>query len=67
MGSSINRKKLYEQFRKEATLSTIRSTTSSKNVIKWRGKILMTGSFKNAFEEVKDIMKANKPQNQSVQ
>ena len=59
MGSSINRKKLYEQFRKEATLSTIRSTTSSKNVIKWRGKILMTGSFKNAFEEVKEQMKAN--------
>jgi hypothetical protein len=57
MGSSINRKKLYEQFRSEAKLVTIKSATSSKNVIKWRGKILMTGSFKNAFEEVKETMK----------
>ena len=67
MGSSINRKKLYDQFKQEATLSTIRSSTSSKNVIKWRGKMLMTGSFRNAFEEVKHIMKADKPQNQSIQ
>jgi hypothetical protein len=59
MGSSINRKKLYDQFRTEAKLVTIKSTTSSKNVIKWRGKMLMTGSFKNAFEEVKEQMKAN--------
>lgn len=60
MGSSINRKKLYEQFREEAKLVTIKSATSSKNVIKWRGKMLMTGSFKNAFEEIKEIMKSNK-------
>jgi hypothetical protein len=67
MGSSINRKKLYDRFKQEATLSTLRSSTSSKNVIKWRGKMLMTGSFRNAFEEVKHIMKADKPQNQSIQ
>ena len=60
MGSSINRKKLYEQFREEAKLVTIKSATLSKNVIKWRGKMLMTGSFKNAFEEIKEIMKSNK-------
>jgi hypothetical protein len=59
MGSSINRKKLYDQFKEEAKLVTIKSTTSSKNVIKWRGKMLMTGSFKNAFEEIKEIMKSN--------
>ena len=59
MGSSINRKKLYDQFRSEAKLVTIKSPTSSKNVIKWRGKMLMTGSFKNAFEEIKEIMKSN--------
>jgi hypothetical protein len=49
---------LYDQFRTEAKLVTIKSPTSSKNVIKWRGKMLMTGSFKNAFEEVKEQMKA---------
>jgi hypothetical protein len=59
MGSSINRKKLYDRFKEEAKLVTIKSTTSSKNVIKWRGKMLMTGSFKNAFEEIKEIMKSN--------
>ena len=59
MGSSINRKKLYDQFKEEAKLVTIKGTTSSKNVIKWRGKMLMTGSFKNAFEEIKEIMKSN--------
>jgi hypothetical protein len=59
MGSSINRKKLYDQFKEEAKLVTIKSTTSSKNVIKWRGKMLMTGSFKNAFEEIKEIIKSN--------
>ena len=66
MGISISRIKLYQQFKEEAKLSTIKSATSTKTVIKWRGKILMTGSFKNAFEEVKHIMKADSPQNQSV-
>lgn len=57
MGTSMSRIKLYQQFRQEAKLVTIRSDTSTKNVIKWRGKLLMTGSLKTAFEEIKETMR----------
>ena len=47
MGTSVSRQKLYDKFKSEAKIITMKSATSSKKAIKWRGKILMTGSIKN--------------------
>lgn len=58
MGSSVSRQKLYDKFKSEAKIITMKSATSSKKAIKWRGKILMTGSMRNAFEEVKNQLKS---------
>lgn len=57
MGSSVSRQKLYDKFKSEAKFITMKSATSSKKAIKWRGKILMTGSMRNAFEEVKNTLR----------
>lgn len=57
MGDSINTKLLYQKFKEEAKVITLKSTISSKKVVRWRGKIFNTGSLSSVFDTVKSQIK----------
>lgn len=57
MGDSINTKLLYQKFKEEAKVITLKSENSSKKVVKWRGKIFNTGSLSSVFDAVKGQIK----------
>jgi hypothetical protein len=57
MGDSINTKLLYQKFKEEAKVITLKSTNSSKKLVRWRGKIFNTKSLSSVFDIVKSQIK----------
>ena len=56
-------KALFEIFKTEATLVTMKSGSSTKKFVKWRGKTFTSGSLKAVFSSVKnEITIPNEPQ-----
>lgn len=51
---SAREENLFQNFKKEAKLVTLKSENSSKKCIKWNGQIFMTGSFVQVFKKVKN-------------
>lgn len=55
---SIKAKILYEKFLQDAKKISLKSKDGSiKKVVKWKDKIFTTGSFQEAYESAKKIMK----------
>ena len=53
MNRSAKEKVHYENFKKEAKIVELKSSTSKIKVIKWRGQIFQSKSFVEVFDKVK--------------
>ena len=53
MNRSAKEKVHYENFKKEAKIVELKSSTSKIKVIKWRGQIFQSKSFVEVFDKIK--------------
>jgi hypothetical protein len=55
MGSkSMRDQMMFQKFKEEAQIVKLKSSSSVKRAVKWRGKLFMTGSLVQVFKTVKN-------------